>query len=55
MNSGNSKTFYTHRVFMNLLDKISLIRSDKYVTWWNLSTYTWKNIKSHKRIRNLDV
>ena len=50
MNSENSKTFDPHRVLLNLLDKINLKRSDKYVALSNLSIYnTWKNIqKSYK-------
>ena len=50
MNSENSKTFNPHRVLLNLLDKINLKRSDKYVALSNLSIYnTWKNIqKSYK-------
>ena len=31
MNSGNSKTFDSHRLLLNLSDKINLKRSDKYV------------------------
>ena len=46
MNSENNKKSEPHRVLLNLADKISLKRSDKYVTLWNLSMcYTWKNIK----------
>ena len=46
MNSENNKKSEPHRVLLNLADKISLKRSDKYVTLWNLSLwYTWKNIK----------
>ena len=37
MNSQNSKTFYPHRLFPNLLDNINLKRSDKYVALSNLS------------------
>ena len=46
INSENSKTSDTHRLLFNLLDKINLKRSDKYVALSNLSIYyTWKNIK----------
>ena len=46
INSGNSQTFDPHRLFINLLDKINLKRSDKHVALSNLITYyTWKNIK----------
>ena len=37
MNSENSKTSNPHRLLLNLLDKISLKRSDKYVALSNLS------------------
>ena len=46
MNSGNSKTSNPHRLLLNLLDKINLKRSDKYVALSNLSIYyIQKNIK----------
>ena len=46
MNSGNSKTSKSYRTLLNLLDKINLQRSDKYVALSNLSIYyTLKNIK----------
>ena len=46
-NSENSKTSDPHRILLNLLDKINLERSDKYVALSNLSIYyTWKNIKN---------
>ena len=54
MNSENSKTSDPHRLLLNLLDKISLKRSDKYVVLnINFSIYyTWKNIKkSYKNNR----
>ena len=35
MNSKNSKTSDTHRLLLNLTDKINLKRSDKYVTLSN--------------------
>ena len=47
LNSENSKTFDTHRLLLNFLDKINLNRKDKYATLSNLSIYyTWKNIKN---------
>ena len=54
MNSGNSKTSDPHRLLLNLLDKINIKRSDKYVALSNLSIYyTWKNIRSHTIIISL--
>ena len=37
VNSENSKTSNPHRLLLNLLDKINLKRSDKYVALSNLS------------------
>ena len=46
MNSKNIKTSDLHRLLINLLDKINLKRSDKYVALSNLSIYyAWQNIK----------
>ena len=46
MNSENSKTSDPHRLLHNLLDKINLKRSDKYVALSNLSFYyTWKKLR----------
>ena len=46
MNSENSKTSDLRRLLINLLDKINLKRSDRYVALSNLSIYyTWKNMK----------
>ena len=39
MNSENSKTSDSHRLLLNLSDKINLKRSDKYVALSNLSIY----------------
>ena len=39
MNSENSKTSDTHRLLLNLLEKINSKRSDKYVALSNLSIY----------------
>ena len=56
MNSENSKTSDLHRLLLNLLDKINLKRSDKYVALSNLSIYyTWKNIKSHTKMIDLKL
>ena len=46
MNSENSKTSDSHRLLLNLAEKINLKRSDKYNALSNLSIYyTWKNVK----------
>ena len=47
MNSENSrKSYYSHRLLLNLSDKINLKRNDKYVALSNFNIYyTWKNIK----------
>ena len=39
MNFENSKTSDTHRVLLNLSDKINLKRSDKHVVLSNLSVF----------------
>ena len=39
MNSKSSKTFDSHRLLLNLTDKINLKRSDKYVALSNFSIY----------------
>ena len=39
LNSTNSETSDPHRLLLNLADKISLKRSDKYVALSNLSIY----------------
>ena len=45
MNSENSKISDSQRLLLNLLDKINLKRSNRYVVLSNLSIYdTWKNI-----------
>ena len=54
MNSKNSKTFYPHRLLLNLTENMDLKRSDKYAALSNLSIYyTWKIRKSHIRTKNL--
>ena len=46
MNSENTKTTDHRRLLLNLIDKINLKRSDKYVALSKLNIYyTWKNIK----------
>ena len=46
MNSENIKTSDPHRLLPNLIDKINLKRSDKYVALSNVSIYyTWGSIK----------
>ena len=53
MNSENNKTSDSHKLLLNLSDKINLKRSDKYVALSNLSIYyTWKNIK--KSCKNIE-
>ena len=50
MNSENSKISDLHRLLLNLLDKINLKRSDKYIVLSNFCIYyAWKNVtKSYK-------
>ena len=46
MNSEDNKRSDSHRLLLNLSDKINLKRNGKYVALPNLSIYyTWKNIK----------
>ena len=46
MNSENSKTSDSHRLLLNLSDKINLKRSVTYLALSNHRNYfTWKNIK----------
>ena len=46
MDSQSSKTSDSHKLLLNLTDKIDLRRKDKYIALSNLSIYyTWKNIK----------
>ena len=45
-NSEKSKTSDSDRLLLNLLDKINLKGSDKYIALSNLSIYyAWRNIK----------
>ena len=39
MNSENSKTFDSHRLLLNVSDRINVKRRDKYVALSNLSIY----------------
>ena len=51
MNPENSKKSGIHGLLPNLLDKINLRRSDKYVSFSNLSIYyTWINKNYTKTI-----
>ena len=46
INSKNSKNSDSHRLLLNLLEKLNLKRSDRYLSLSDLSIYyTWKNIK----------
>ena len=51
MNSENSKTSESHRLLLNLKDKIDLRRKDKYIVLSNLKIdCPWTNIKkSYKK------
>ena len=56
MNSENSKTSDSHRLFLNLREIINLKRSDKYVALSNLSIYyTWKNIKRSYKNNKFEI
>ena len=46
INSGSSKIYDPYILILNLLDKTSLNKSDKYVSLSNLNIYyTWERIK----------
>ena len=46
MNSENTKTSDTHRLLLNLRDKMDLRKKEQYIALSNLSIYyAWKNIK----------
>ena len=49
MNSENSKTCDSHRLLLNLTDKINLKRSDKYAALSNLSIYDISIYKKSKK------
>ena len=54
MNLKNNKTSNPHRLFLSLLYKISLKKSDKFVALSNLSIHCkWKNMKKLFRRINL--
>ena len=56
MNSENSKTSDPRRLFLRLLEKIKLNRSDKYVAFSNLSIHCkWKNIKKSYENNKLKI
>ena len=56
MNSENSKTSDPHRLLLNLLDKIDLKSSDKYVDLSSLSFYcSWKNIKKSYKNNKFEI
>ena len=47
MNTKNSRTSESHRIKLELTDKLNLKNSNKNMALANLSIYcTWKNIKS---------
>ena len=53
-NYETAKLRYHKGLMLNLVDKINLKRTDKYVALCNLNTYDiWKNIKSHIKTINL--
>ena len=55
-NSKNSKTSDPHRLWLNLSEKIDLIRSNKYVALSNLSIYdTWDNTKKSYKNNNFKI
>ena len=56
MNSENSKTSDSHRLLLNIKDKIDLKNSDKYVALSNIRTcYTSKNIKKLYKSNKLKI
>ena len=55
INSQNNKRCDYHRLLLNVMDKINLKRSGKYVALSNLSIYyTWKK-KKKKHIKIIDL
>ena len=55
-NSKNSKTSDPHKLWLNLSEKIDLLRSNKYVALSNLSIYdTWKNTKKSYKNNNFKI
>ena len=56
LNSKNSKTSDTHRLLLNLTDKINWKRSDKYVALSIRSMYNiWKNIKKSYKNNKFNI
>ena len=56
MNSGNSKISDPHRLLLNILDKINLKRSHRYLVLPNRSIYyTCKNIKKLCKINKFKI
>ena len=57
MNYGNSKTFDSHWLLLNLSNKKTLKRSDKYVISSNISFvyYTWKKIKTSYKTKKCKI
>ena len=50
------KTPDPYRLLLNLLSKVNLKRSDKYVALSNLSIYcTWKNIKKSYKNKKFKI
>ena len=55
-NSENSKTSDPDRLLLNLLDKINLKGSYKYIALLNLSIYyAWRNIKKSYKNNKLKI
>ena len=56
MNSENSKTSDSHRLLLNLTDKIELRRKDIYTASSTVSiSYTWKNIKESYKNNKFNI
>ena len=56
MNSENSKTLDPHILLLNLFDKISFKRSDKYVALSNFSIfYTWNFIRKAYKYNGFNI
>ena len=56
LNSKNSKTSDTHRLLLNLTDKINWKRNDKYVALSIRSMYNiWKNIKKSYKNNKFNI
>ena len=50
------KTSASHRLILNLTDKMNLKRSDKYVALSNLSIYfTWKDVKRFSKNKKFNI